>query len=67
MDEKRIDSESHRDNETHILARIVDAMLAAETDLCDATVEQWTHTLVESCRQQKRRCADQQTSVASSC
>jgi hypothetical protein len=67
MDEKRIDTTPHRDNETHILGRIVDAMLAAETDLRDATVEEWTHTLVESCRQQKRRYADRGMSVASSC
>ena len=66
MDEKRTGI-AQCDNETNILDRIVDAMLAAETDLRDATVEQWTHTLVQSCRRQKRLYADQNVSMASTC
>ena len=67
MDEKRISITQQRDNETNILDHIVDAMLAVETDLRDATVEEWTHTLVESCRRQRHLYADQRISLASTC
>ena len=67
MEEKRIGIAQPRDNETNILDRIVDAMLAVETDLRDATVEEWTHTLVQSCRRQKHLYADQSISMASTC
>lgn len=46
-------SQSHH-TETGILSLIVDAMLAVQTDLQDATVEQWSHTLADSCRRQKQ-------------
>jgi len=55
------------DTETKILSRIVDAMLAVQTDLQDATVEEWTRTVVASCRRRKRLGADQQGSMASTC
>ena len=40
--------------EEHILRRIVNAMLAVEQDLRDATTGEWTRTLVASCRIQRR-------------
>lgn len=67
MEDRRIDITQQHGDETSILNRIVDAMLAVEDDLRDATVEEWTHTLVESCRQQKQRFGDQRTSLASTC
>ena len=39
--------------EEHILRRIVNAMLAVEHDLRDATTGEWTRTLVASCRIQR--------------
>lgn len=55
------------DTETKVLSRIVDAMLAVQTDLQDAAEEEWTRTLVASCRQQKGVAGDQHTSMASTC
>ncbi len=40
-------------NERDILDRIVDAMLAAEQELCNASVQEWTRVLTDSCRNQK--------------
>ena len=39
------------------LAQIIDAMLAVETDLQAATVEQWSQILLDSCRRRKREAA----------
>ncbi len=39
------------------LAQIIDAMLAVETDLQDATAEQWSQILLDSCRRRKREAA----------
>jgi len=44
--------------ETSALSLIVDAILAVQTDLQDATVEQWTHVVADSCRRKKRRLDD---------
>lgn len=42
-----------RATEREILDRIVNAMLAAEDQLCDASVQEWTRVLTDSCRMQK--------------
>ena len=39
--------------EMKILAKIVDAMIAVQSDLQDASVEEWTETLLDSCRRWK--------------
>jgi hypothetical protein len=54
-------------NETNILSRIVDAMLAVQADLQDATVEQWSHTLADSCRRQKQWLDDLRLAASSTC
>ena len=54
MDDTRTRIGRHVDAETKILSRIVDAMLAAQADLQTATGEEWTRTLVDSCRRQKQ-------------
>ena len=54
MDETRTRIGRHLDSETKILSRIVDAMLAVQADLQNATSEEWTRTLVDSCRRQKQ-------------
>jgi hypothetical protein len=42
-----------RATEREILDRIVNAMLAAEDKLCNASVQEWTRVLTDSCRLQK--------------
>jgi hypothetical protein len=42
------------EEETRVLGRIIDAMLAVQTDLQNASVEQWSKTLLDACRRQKR-------------
>lgn len=42
-----------RATEREILDRIVNAMLAAEDQLCNASVQEWTRVLTDSCRTQK--------------
>ena len=42
-----------RSTEQDILDRIVNAMLAAEDELCNASVQEWTRVLTDSCRMQK--------------
>jgi hypothetical protein len=42
-----------RSTEQDILDRIVNAMLAAEDKLCNASVQEWTRVLTDSCRVQK--------------
>jgi len=42
-----------RATEREILDRIVNAMLAAEDKLCNASVQEWTRVLTDSCRTQK--------------
>jgi len=53
--------------ETNILSRIVDAILAVEGDLHDATVEQWTHAVADSCRRQKQWLEDLRLAASSTC
>ena len=48
------DSLLDRDVETRILGQIVDAMLAAENVLQNASPQEWEQILVASCRRQKR-------------
>ena len=69
MDESRTRNRTARQHETevNILSRIVDAMLAVQTDLQGATVDQWTRTLVDSCRRQKQLVAVTSPAMASSC
>ena len=67
MDGKQTLDTQPRDAETKALSRIVDAMLIAEDDLRTASVEQWTRTLVEACRRQKRVSDSSQGVLASSC
>ena len=43
-----------RATERNILDRIVNAMLAAEDQLRDASVQEWSRVLTDSCRKQKR-------------
>lgn len=60
MDEKQVriatitDSTISRTVERDVLKSIVDAMLAAEQQLCDASVQEWKRVLTDSCRKQKR-------------
>ena len=42
-----------RSTEREILDRIVNAMLDAEDQLCNASVQEWTRVLTDSCRSQK--------------
>ncbi|MCA9119515.1 MAG: hypothetical protein H6822_11140 [Planctomycetaceae bacterium] len=42
-----------RTAEREILDRIVNAMLSAEDQLCNASVQEWTRVLTDSCRMQK--------------
>jgi hypothetical protein len=67
MDETCTQISRPRDNETNILAHIVDAMLEAQADLQDATVEEWTRALVESCRRQRQRSNGQGGLMVSVC
>ena len=67
MDEARIQDTRQRDTETNILAHIVDAMLEAQADLHDATIEEWTRALITSCRQRKQRAGGQGGVIAASC
>ena len=43
-----------RATEREILDRIVNAILAAEDELCNASVQEWTRVLTDLCRMQKR-------------
>jgi len=42
-----------RTTERDILDRIVNAMLATEQELSNASVQEWTRVLTDSCRMQK--------------
>jgi hypothetical protein len=53
--------------EKDILSQIVDAILAAESELVDASEEQWNRALVASCRRQKQRAHDDRSSMVSTC
>jgi hypothetical protein len=53
--------------ETSILSLIVNAMLAAQTDLQDATVEQWSHALADSCRRHRQWLDDLRLAASSTC
>ena len=53
-----------RSTEREILDRIVNAMLAAEDKLCNASVQEWSRVLTDSCRLQK--VADRET-LATTC
>ena len=54
MDDTRTRTGRHIDADTNILSRIVDAMLAVQSDLQNATGDEWTRTLIDSCRRQKQ-------------
>jgi len=56
-----------RNVENEILRCIVDAMLAAETELSQAKDDQWQRILVDSCRQQKLRPHSTDAPPATSC
>jgi len=51
-------------NERQILEQIVNAILAAKSDLADATTRQWRQVIVESCRQQKLAIANTRLQLA---
>lgn len=59
--------EGLQDKETRILARIVDAMLAASDELETATGDAWSRILVESCRRQKSQASQRRMSMAAAC
>ncbi len=42
-----------RATERAILDRIVNAMLTAEDELCNASIQDWTRVLTDTCRLQK--------------
>jgi hypothetical protein len=69
MDEKRTRSRTAHPHhtETTILSRIVDAMLAVQAELQEATVEQWSYTLVDSCRRQKQWLDELHLAASSTC
>jgi hypothetical protein len=55
MDDKQTQVATIAQNiERDILDRIVNAMLAAEKELCGASVQEWDRVLTDSCRQQKQ-------------
>ena len=56
-----------RDAEAHVLNRIVDAILDAETLLQNATVEEWRRQLIVSCRRQKQVAGAGQARLAETC
>ena len=55
---------SSADRENRRLAQIIEAMLEVETDLQDATVEQWSRILLDSCRRRRREAAVTEVPVA---
>ena len=67
MDEMKARNALLETNETDVLSQIVDAMLAVRSDLQDATIDEWTNTLVRSCRRQKQLADDLRDSLASTC
>ena len=67
MDGTRTRIERLHDNETRILARIVDAMLAAQDELEYASPDQWSQILVDSCRRQKRPSRRRRVTMAAAC
>jgi hypothetical protein len=67
MDEAQISDRQQPESEANILSRIVDAMLDVQSELEDASVDQWTRTLVASCRRQKRRNGEADVALASTC
>ena len=60
-------NELGRHIETEILGCIVDAILSAETELSQASDNQWQQILVDSCRQQKLCTSPESDSVATRC
>jgi hypothetical protein len=55
------------DTDDNVLAQIVEAMLDVQSELADASVEDWSRRLVASCRRQKQRFGDSRVSMASTC
>lgn len=54
MDDKQTRlPDSVRATERAILDRIVNAMLAAEDELYNASVQEWTRVLTDTCRRQR--------------
>ena len=54
MDDERSASMNYpQANEQQILKHIVNAMLADESELADATIQEWCKVIVDSCRLQK--------------
>jgi hypothetical protein len=66
-DQARTADTRNMDADTNVLAQIVEAMLAVQSDLEDASVEEWTRTLVASCRKQKRQAGNCRMPMASTC
>jgi hypothetical protein len=66
-DQARTAGMRNLDTDDNVLAQIVEAMLEVQSELEDASVEDWSRTLVASCRRQKRRLADSGLSMASTC
>ncbi len=66
-DQARMADTRNLDADDSVLAQIVEAMLAVQSDLEDASVEDWSRTLVASCRRQKQQDGDCRLSMASTC
>ncbi len=66
-DQARTADMRNMDADDNVLAQIVEAMLEVRSELEDASVEDWSRTLVASCRRQKQRHADSRLSMASTC
>ena len=68
MDDKRTNSMNYpQANERQILKQIVNAMFAAESELADATIQEWRKVMVDSCRLQKMALGSQPGAVATTC
>ena len=67
MDQTCTQTEQFHQDETRMLARVVDAMLAARGELERAAPDQWSRVLLDSCRRQKLRAAERRVPVASMC
>jgi hypothetical protein len=67
MDRTRTRRPLSKDNETRILARIVDAMLSAQDELEDADGAEWSRILVDACQRKKRSARQRRMPMAAAC
>jgi len=56
-----------QENETRILARIVEAMLSVQDELEEADGAEWSQILVDACRRKKRSARQRRMQMAAAC